>query len=179
MKHVLAIPFLALAVAACQATSASVSTVPLQHVGESDQLTPDPFAPGGSPIAGAHDLVAAPAPGATRTVDGPLRPIEGASSGRVWLLEMYQNALAQKDELARRANDLSHERDAAVQHASELEKTNAELTARNASLATELRDLQQKSIELARRLAESEIARLESEKAALERRSQAARTGKP
>jgi hypothetical protein len=117
--------------------------------------------------------------GSVRTVNEPLRPIEGAPSGRVWLLEMYQTAVTQRDEFARRMTDLTRERDADLARAGELEKARADLELRNARLATELQDLQTKSLELARRLAHSELARLDAEKALLVGRTSGAGTDKP
>jgi hypothetical protein len=125
------------------------------------------------------DGSATTSPGTVRTIDDPLRPIEGAPTGRVWLLEMYQTAVNEKEHLARVGADTARERDAALAHVAELEKARVDLEARNAGLATELRELQTKSLELARRLAESELARLEAEKAALDGHASDAGAVKP
>jgi hypothetical protein len=111
------------------------------------------------------------APGSVRTVEEPLRKIDGAPTGRVWLLEMYQSALKQRDEIAQRAADLARERDAALTRAADAEKARAEFEARNTGLALELKETQAKSLELAQRLAQSELARLETEKTLLESRA--------
>ena len=160
-----------LCLAACRATESTVASVtPTANSDEVwSQRAPPP----------KHGDERAAAPGTVRTSEEPLRPLEGAPTGKVWLLDMYQSALAEKDELAKRASDASRERDAAVAHAADLEKARADLEARNAGLASELRDLQAKSLELARRLAESELARLSAEKTALDGGPTGARSDKP
>jgi hypothetical protein len=132
-----------------------------------------------APKRGDDLAIPATPPGAVRVVDEPLRPIEGAPTGRVWLLEMYQTVLSEKDELVRRSADTTRERDAAIARVAELEKARADLEARSSGLATELRELQTKTLEIARRLAESELARLKAEKAALEGRTIVASGDKP
>jgi hypothetical protein len=131
------------------------------------------------PPSHGQDPNAPVTPGKVRTVDEPLRSIDGAPAGRVWLLEMYQKALSEKDEITRRAADTARDRDAAVARAAEAEKARADLEARNSGLATENKDLRAKALELARRLADSELARLEAEKVALEGRSVGTGTEKP
>ena len=123
-------------------------------------------------VAGPTDSTLSPAdePGTVRIVDEPVRPIEGSTPSRVWLLDLYQGALAEKEELGRRVNTLGRERDTAVLMVGELETERARLEARCAALDTELKALEAKSLELARRLVESELARLEAEKARLEDR---------
>jgi hypothetical protein len=122
--------------------------------------------------AGPTDSTLSPAdePGTVRILDEPVRPIEGATSSRVWLLDLYHGALAEKDELVRRVNTLGRERDTAVLMVGELEAERAQLQTRCAALDAEVKALQAKSLELARRLVESELARLEAEKARLEDR---------
>jgi hypothetical protein len=178
--HVLLLPIAALALCACRATQDSVpSDQPSEMDAEFWTKRPSsarnlPAAP--KPVDGN---ATAPSPGSVRTVEDPLRPIEGAPTGRVWLLEMYQNAVNEKERLARVAADTARDRDAALAHAAELEKSRADLESRNAALASEVQKLQTKSLELARRLAESELARLEAEKAALDGHTVDAGAGKP
>jgi hypothetical protein len=119
------------------------------------------------------------APGRVRTVDEPMRSIEGAPGGRVRMLELYQNALSEKEELARRVTETVRDRDAAVARAGDLEKARADLEAKTAGLAAENQDLRAKALELARRLAESELARLQAEKTALDSTSAGAASEKP
>ncbi len=114
-------------------------------------------------------LVPAPAPGSVAVVEAPLRPLEGAPTGRVWLLELYHAALAEKDALVRRGKELTRERDEALAHAAQLETARAALESRCATLEAEVRTLEDQTLELARRLAAAEIARLEVERAQLAR----------
>jgi hypothetical protein len=154
----------ALVLAACHAPLDSVSSsAPVEDGGEM-------WTARESAAKQRQDLTIPAAPGSVRTADEPLRKIDGAPTGRVWLLEMYQSALKQRDEIAQRAGDMAHERDAALARAADAEKARADFEARNTGLALELKEAQSKSLELARRLAQSELARLESEKALLESR---------
>lgn len=147
-----------LSLCACQMSRHST---PLPEVG-------DPAMP---IVAGPSDSTLAPAdePGTVRMVDEPVRPIEGAPSSRVWLLDLYHGALAEKDELGRRVDALGRERDAALTQVGQLDADRAKLEARCAALDADLKALEAKSLELARRLVESELARLEAEKADLEK----------
>ncbi len=114
-------------------------------------------------------LVAADAPGTVRIVEGPLREVSGVTSGRAWLLETYQNTLSEKLELARRlaANEVETG-DLRKAHAA-LVAEHATVAARSTELDARVRELETQTIDLARRLAESEIARLELQKSDLER----------
>jgi len=114
------------------------------------------------------DAASPEAPGTVRTVDEPMREIEGAPTGRIRLLEMYQAAVTQRNQLAQQAADLTRERDATLARAVEAEKKRAELEERQVGLSAELRDLHAKALELARRLAQAELARLQNERAELE-----------
>jgi hypothetical protein len=163
--------FAGVALCACRATQDSVSTDQPSEM-DADFWTKRPSTAHNLPPVktSADNAATTTSPGSVRTVEDPLRPIEGAPTGRVWLLEMYQNAVNEKERLARVATDTARDRDAALAHVAELEKARADLESRNAALASELAKLQTKSLELARRLAESELARLEAEKAALDGR---------
>jgi len=151
-----------LALCACRATDSTVASV--APSADADQV----WAQRPSSPKHGDDRGASMPPGTVRTVDEPLRPIEGAPAGKVWLLEMYQNAVAEKDDLARRAAETTRERDAAIARTAELDKARADLAAKSAALESELAELRSKSLELARRLAESELARLQAEKSELD-----------
>ncbi len=146
-----------LALCACRTTQSSAP------IPETEAPATTLFGPSDSTLAPADE------PGTVRMVDEPVRPIEGATSSRVWLLDLYHGALAEKEDLGRRVNTLGRERDTAVLMVSELETERANLEARCAALDAELKALEAKSLELARRLVESELARLEAEKARLEK----------
>jgi hypothetical protein len=163
---------------ACYTTHSAAADAAPSYAPEEHWTTPKQADPQGDDLK-IPDAPSSNALGKVRRVDEPLRPIEGMPTGRVWLLEMYQTAVAEKDELTRRAADLVHERDAALARAAELEKARADLEARHAALATEMRDLQTKSLELARRLAEAELARLQAEKTTLDSRPSARGAEKP
>jgi len=148
-----------LALCACQTTRGSA---PLSETGE--HAPPIDVGPGDPTLSPAVE------PGTVRMIDEPVRPIEGAPSSRVWLLDLYHGVLAEKEDLGRRVNTLGRERDTAATKVGELEAERAKLEARCAALDAELKALESKSLELARRLVESELARLEAEKAHLEER---------
>jgi len=131
----------------------------------------DLYFPGPSAAAPGQDLAVPASPGSVRTVDEPWRSIEGAPSGRVRLLEMYQAAVSQRDRSAQRAADLERELEAALARAAEAEKARADLETRNVGLSSELREIHAKALELARRLARSELSLLEAERTGLEVRT--------
>jgi hypothetical protein len=147
-----------LALCACQMT-------------ESSAPTSEGTDPAASSVPHPSDSTLSPAdePGTVRVLDEPVRPIEGTPSSRVWLLDLYHGALAEKEELGRKVNTLGRERDTAVLMVGELEKERTQLEARCAALDADLKASEAKSLELARRLVESELARLEAEKARLEK----------
>lgn len=131
----------------------------------------DPYGPGPSVALAGHDLAVPASPGTVRTVEEPWRTIEGAPSGRVRLLEMYQAAVAQRNRSAQRAADLERELEAAQARSAEAEKARADLESRNVSMSADLREIHAKALELARRLAQAELALLKAEKADLEGRT--------
>jgi len=118
-------------------------------------------------------------PGTVRIVEEPLREVDGVSSGRAWLLELYQEALAAKEDLARRLETSERELGDSKVVQSTLSSEHALLTTRCAELDRRVRDLESQTLDLARRLAESEIARLEAQKAELERESRSDRKERP
>lgn len=138
----------------------------------------DPYFP--APSAPSEDLGVPASPGTVRSVDEPWRTIEGAPSGRVRMLEMYQAAVAQRDKSAQRAADLERDLGVALARITEAEKARADLEVRNAGLSSELREIHSKALELARRLAQAEFSLLGAEKADLQfRASEAAKRRTP
>lgn len=138
-----------------------------------------PVTPEATPVKGDGSLVPAEPPGTVRVVEEPLREVEGVSTGRVWLLELYHGALADKEGLARRLEASDRERAGSAQQVTNLTAERDALTARCAGLDARVRELEAQSLELALRLSESEIARLELEKAALEREARNDRKERP
>ncbi|MFN0008716.1 MAG: hypothetical protein ACKVXR_12505 [Planctomycetota bacterium] len=134
-------------------------------------LDEDPYGPGPYVAKPSPDLAVPASPGTVRTIDEPWRAIEGAPSGRIRLLEMYQAAVSERDRSVLRAAELERELEAALARTAEAEKARADLEARNAGLATELAEFRSKALELARRLAQTELALLKAERAELEVRA--------
>jgi len=118
-------------------------------------------------------------PGSVRFVEEPLREVAGISSGRTWLLELYQEASAAKEELARRlgTSELALADSKTTQAV--LSTDHAKLTTRCNELDQRVRELEAQTLDLARRLAASEIVRLEAQKADLERESRSDRKERP
>lgn len=141
-------------------------------------ISPTPTAAPEKGAVAAVDTTLAPAekPGTVTVVAEPLRDVEGVSGGRAWLLELYQTArdenveLKKQLEVATRAGAETQ----SVQQAVIAERD--ALVAQRTGLERRVAELEAQSLELARRLAGSEIARLEAEKSELER---AARGGRP
>lgn len=118
-------------------------------------------------------------PGSVRIVEEPMREVDGVSSGRAWLLELYQEALAAKEDFGRRLEASERELTESKSVQSTLSTEHATLTTRCTELDRRVRELESQTLDLARRLAESEIARLEAQKAELERESRSDRKERP
>lgn len=169
MKN-LALAVLVLGLGACHLTNPSP---------RAKDEEPVPAAPAPEPVKRDESLAPADAPGTIRIVQEPLRDVEGISKSKTWLLEMYQSAVAAKDQLA-------IELEAARRDDEESRRTHDALVAERDLLATRsvdlekrVRELESQTLDLARRLAESEIARLEAEKADLEQAAAQDRKGNP
>jgi len=147
---------------------------PMQRA-EGDPITPTPEAT----VKHDQGLVPADAPGTIRIVQEPLREVEGVSGGKVWLLELYQGALAEKEVLARSLEVSERGRFESQASLVAMTAANDELTTRSTDLEGRVRLLEAQSLDLARRLAESEIARLEGQKAELERAADNDRKERP
>jgi hypothetical protein len=131
------------------------------------------------PVVRDASLVVADTPGTIRMVDGPLREVDGVTSGRAWLLERYQTVLTEKTELERQleASDADREKIRGAHESLIAEHTKT--LARSTELEGRVRELETQTLALARRLAESEIARLEIQKADLEREAKNDRMERP
>jgi len=169
------IQHLLIALVACVASACQLSNPSGRLVHDEDAEFPP------QPETVKHDesLVPHDPPGTIRIVDDTLREVDGVSNGRVWLLELYNGALAEKESLTRRLADSERERTESAQARTALTTERDQLASRCAELDQRVRELEAQSLDLAQRLAESEIARLESEKAALERDSKSGRKERP
>ncbi len=98
----------------------------------------------------------------------PKREIGGNEGSRVYLLELYQKSMDEKNALSLEAETLratlAAERKTADASALELERTRAEL----AQMTLERDGFRTQSLELAARVTSAQIARLEAEKSLLE-----------
>ncbi len=169
MKTVL-LAFLALGVSGCTLTNPT----PRQRDPDDDEAILI------SPVGVTNaNLAPSEPPGSVRIVEEPLREVEGVSSGRTWLLELYQEALAAKEDLARRLETSELDLTTTKTSQTALITEHASLTARCTDLDQRVRELESQTLDLARRLAESEIARLEAQKAELERESRSDRKERP
>lgn len=107
--------------------------------------------------------------GRVQSQDGSPRELEG-QSGRTHIIELYQQAVDERDALASSLEEL-HRKLVEANQALELrDRENAELTARVASLETAQKDLLAENGTLASRLVQAQIRRLEAEKLLLETR---------
>lgn len=132
-----------------------------------------------TPVAPDDTLAPAPEPGTVRIVEEPIRQVDGVSNGKVWLLELYQKTLADKEDLTRRLADSEHARSDSQAAQAALTAERDELALRAKDLDRRVRELEAQSLELARRLADSEIARLEAQKSELEHAAQMDRKERP
>ncbi|MBL8861952.1 MAG: hypothetical protein JNK02_08055 [Planctomycetes bacterium] len=124
-------------------------------------------------------LAPAREPGTVAVVQTPLRELEGAPGGRVWLLELYHETLARKDELAKQLAQQDAALSATVAEAAFLRAERDAAVTRAAELEAKIGALERQSLDLAQRLVEAEIARLEAEKSALEREAALDRRKRP
>lgn len=113
--------------------------------------------------------------GSTLTRNNPSGEATNAEGSRVYLLELYQQAIDEKEQLGLEVKSLNAtlERVQADLH-SEKDKNSA-CTAEAASLRAELERARAENLELAGRLVTAQIRRLESEKLLLEHKIEAAR----
>lgn len=176
---------LALVASGCQLTNTTPVVVDKQEVtfGPRPQRVAvkedvAPSMPTGE-VQGDGSLAPAEAPGSVRVVQESLREVEGVSSGKVWLLELYQRTLSDKEDLVRRLDASERERATFEAERTVLVAERDKLAARSAELDQRVRALETQSLDLARRLAESEIGRLEAQKTALEQEAKNDRKERP
>ena len=89
-------------------------------------------------------------------------------SGRMYILELYQNVIEERDALSREVASLSASLQAARAQLVRADQEIAELQARATAAEAEQQRLQQETVELAGRLTTAQIRRLQAEKLLLE-----------
>lgn len=124
-------------------------------------------------------LVPSETPGTVRIVEGPLREVAGVTNGREWLLQMHQAVLKEKVELAKRLAALEADGEGIHKERDSLAAQHKSVAAHAAELEARVTELEAQTLDLARRLAESELARLELQKSDLEREAKNDRTERP
>jgi hypothetical protein len=121
------------------------------------------YARDGSPVTGS--AVATEAAGTTRG-------LEGDGGSRLYLLELYQKAMDEKDQLVVEVETLQALVTKAEARANELTTRVQEADAKVAELEANQANLEQQGMDLASRLTTAQIRRLESEKLLLEAKIQ-------
>jgi hypothetical protein len=113
--------------------------------------------------------------GETLTRNGPAGEAKSAEGSRVYMLELYQRVIDEKEKLQLEVQSLqaSLDRSQADLHAAQ--NKHAEASKEVSRLQAELEQSRAESLELAGRLVTAQIRRLEAEKLLLEHRIEAAR----
>lgn len=124
-------------------------------------------------------LVPSEMPGTVRIVEGPLREVAGVTNGREWLLQMHQVVLKEKIELAKRLAALEVDGEGIHKERDSLVAERKAAADHAAALEARVTELEVQTLDLARRLAESELARLELQKSDLEREAKNDRMERP
>ncbi|MBI1379868.1 MAG: hypothetical protein GC161_02125 [Planctomycetaceae bacterium] len=118
-------------------------------------------------------------PGAVGELDGQMRELELSGSGRLYLLEMYQQALEDRDTLEMEVGTLTARLEHMQARATELETQLAATDAARAKLAQDGETLRAENQDLAARLVTAQIRRLEAEKMLIEARIEQERSAAP
>lgn len=118
-------------------------------------------------------------PGAVGELDGPMRELEMSGSGRLYLLEMYQQALEDRDTLEMEVGTLTARLEHMQARNTELETQLAATDAARAKLAEDGETLRAENQDLAARLVTAQIRRLEAEKMLIEARIEQERNAAP
>ena len=128
-------------------------------------------APRNSISGGEVDIGVVPAdPEGVASVGAPTRGVEPTESGRLYILELYQDVLEQRDALELEVSTLLTDFEAAQARIAELESTTMTDGGRLTLLEQENAELRAENTDLAARLTTAQIRRLEAEKLLLETR---------
>ncbi|MCC7011049.1 MAG: hypothetical protein IT454_00690 [Planctomycetes bacterium] len=101
---------------------------------------------------------------------GPQRELAPSEGGRMYILELYQKAIDERDALALESRTLQGDVEALKQALAARDATVAEQLAKLEQLSGENRRLVEENVELAARLTTAQIRRLQVEKILLEAR---------
>jgi chromosome segregation ATPase len=152
------------AIAASEAATASTSTPARLYARDGSVIGGDAVAEAVSAEASTQNAVA----------DRQLGPSEG---GRMYILELYQKAIDERDALELEVRSVQSELELARTAASRAESESSGGAQRIAALEEENRRLLAENVELAARLTTAQIRRLQAEKLLLEARIGELRTG--
>ena len=133
--------------------------------GATQYAEPVLYARDGTPVAGGGAEVAQEAP-------GPLagRDLAGSQGGRMYILELYQNVIEERDRLSLEVSALNGELDNLRQALAQAGGRIDELEAAGAAAEEENRRLRAENVDLAGRLTTAQVRRLQAEKILLELR---------
>jgi len=127
------------------------------------------YARDGTPV-----LSSGPIPGRESSGQEPSSPLAArdlaGSGGRMYILELYQSVIEERDMLSLEVDALTDELERARQALIGADQRNAELEGRLQTAAEENRRLREENVELAGRLTTAQIRRLQAEKILLEQR---------
>lgn len=127
-------------------------------------------APVGDTPLYARDGTVVQGPGASSE---PRHDVGSQNGSRMYLLELYQKTVEEKESLAREAQSLHEAISRAGETQAAIEKERDEARAQTAKLARDLERAQADNVELSARLVTAQIRRLEAEKLLLEARIEA------
>ncbi len=121
----------------------------------------------------------APAMGSVGTLDGPARELEMTGSGRLYLLEMYQQALDEREALEIEVGSLTARLEQLQARTTDLETRLTDGDTVRAELESTAATLREENQDLAGRLVTAQIRRLEAEKMLIEARIEQERSAAP
>lgn len=151
-------------VLACRATESSARPDTGVALKRTEELPESPlYARDGSVVQGAG------------AASEPRHDVGARDGSRMYLLELYQKTVEEKDGLAREVQSLHEAVSRAGETQSAIEKERDAARAQVAKLAQELERAQTENVDLAARLVTAQIRRLEAEKLVLEARIDALR----
>lgn len=121
--------------------------------------------------------VAAQPPGGVERLGAPARELDTSGGGRLYLLEMYQQALDERDALEMEAAGLTSRLEQLQQRVASLEEERAKERERSREFERAVEELRAENQDLAARLVTAQIRRLEAEKMLIEVRIEQERGG--
>ena len=151
-------------------TQRPAATPAIQQTQPPRSAAPVLYARDGTPVSAAGSVAQEPV--------GPLstRDLAGSQGGRMYILELYQNVIEERDGLALEVSALQAELEATRAALIEADGEIGELQATVASMQAEQQSMLEENLELAARLTTAQIRRLQAEKLLLEVRLEQERT---